>query len=211
MQYGQMLNAGKSLNSETSSPRSLDEVTETNDFTSERISTPCGSAKSIGTWSNDHIEKFRNLKGKERNKAFHEVMEAFSSVVIQPEGDSLRKACKLDRPVFTLRDMPVKEQYKKAVKQIEELLHPEIADKKQKQEQSVANMILSTKGSLLDVIKQTTQMGLNIKACRDIPSTESTLYEKLDIDKKAMESEESKAIFSMLLFIKAASKGKAID
>ena len=130
MQYGQVLNAGKSLNSETSSPRSLDEVTETNDFTSERLSTPSGSAKSIGTWSNDHIEKFRNLKGPQRNKAFHEVMEAFSSVVIQPEGDSLRKACKLDRPVFTLRDMPVKEQYKKAVKQIEELLHPEIADKK---------------------------------------------------------------------------------
>ena len=69
----------------------------------------------------------------------------------------------------------------------------------------MANMMLSTKGSLLDVIKQMTQMGLNIKACREIPSSEATLYEKLDIDKKAMESEESKAIFSMLLFIKAAS------
>ncbi len=54
-------------------------------------------------------------------------------------------------------------------------------------------------------------MGLNIKACKNIPSSESTLFEKLELDKKAMESEETKAIFSMLLFIKAAAEGKGYD
>ena len=70
-------------------------------------------------------------------------MDAFQSIVIQPEGDSLKKSCQLDNPIFILRDMPVKEQYKKAKKQVEELLHPELAEKRQKKEQSIANMMLS--------------------------------------------------------------------
>ena len=101
--------------------------------------------------------------------------------------------------------MPVKEQYKKAKKQVEELLHPELADKRQKKEQSIANMMLSQKGTLLDVIKQVAQLSLNVKSCKNIQSSPSTLEEKLVLDKKAMESEESKAIFSMLLFIKEAN------
>ena len=40
------------------------------------------------------------------------------------------RAIKLDAPIFTLRDMPVKEQYKRAMKKINEMLFPDLADKK---------------------------------------------------------------------------------
>ena len=52
-------------------------------------------------------------------------MQPFSSIVIQPEGQALIRSRKLDAPVFTLRDMPVKEQYKRAMKKINEVLNPE--------------------------------------------------------------------------------------
>lgn len=44
-----------------------------------------------------------------------------------------------------------------------------------------------------------TQLGLGIKACKNIPSSNSTLFEKLELDEKAMESPEETAIFNMLL------------
>ena len=119
------------VNSDTND--SLDEVTEnmdSNDFTSERLTTPGAEMRSLGDWSQDFEEKFKNLTVPQRNKLFHDVMDAFQSIVIQPEGDSLKKSCQLDNPIFILRDMPVKEQYKKAKKQVEELLHPELADKR---------------------------------------------------------------------------------
>ena len=40
-------------------------------------------------------------------------------------------------------------------------------------------MMLSTKGTSLDMQKQTTQLGLNIKKCKGIKSSDSTLFEKL--------------------------------
>ena len=47
-----------------------------------------------------------------------------------------------------------------------------------------------------------TQLGLNINWCKDIKSSDSTLKEKLEIDKEKMESEEQKAIFRMICVIK---------
>jgi len=48
-------------------------------------------------------------------------MNYFSSIVVQPKGDNLQRSCKLDQPVFFLRDMPVKEQYKAALKKIQQV------------------------------------------------------------------------------------------
>lgn len=53
--------------------------------------------------------------------------------------------------MFTLRDMPVKEQYKRAIRQINEINNPN--DKYKKPEQSMSNMILSNKGTSLDMQK----------------------------------------------------------
>lgn len=46
------------------------------------------------------------------------------------------------------------------------------------------------------------QNGLKVKWCNGIKASESTLREKLEIDKTKMESEEQKAIFRMLCKIK---------
>ena len=72
-------------------------------------------------------------------------------------------------------------------------------------------MMLSSKGNVLDMQKQTTVWGLNTKACKGIPSSGSTLYEKLQIDKTQMESEESKAIYHMLLLIKQRLECESIQ
>ena len=53
-------------------------------------------------------------------------MKPFSSIVIQPEGAALERSCKLDIPVFTLRDKPVKVQYKKAMERVNEVLYPDL-------------------------------------------------------------------------------------
>ena len=47
---------------------------------------------------------------------FYECLAPFASIVIQPKGAAKDKSYKLDQPVFILRDMPVKEQYKKAMR-----------------------------------------------------------------------------------------------
>ena len=52
--------------------------------------------------------------------------------------------------MFTLREMPVKEQYKRAMKKINEILFPELLDKKNKVEQSLSNMMISNKGTPLE-------------------------------------------------------------
>ena len=46
--------------------------------------------------------------------------------------------------------MPVREQYRKANKKIMEIKHPELIDKKEKT-QSVSNMLISNKGTSLDM------------------------------------------------------------
>ena len=81
---------------------------------------------------------------------FHEVMGHYQSIVIQPSGKSLERSCKLDQPVFTLREKPVKEQYKLALKKINEMLYPEKYFKVKKVEQSISNMMVSNKGTALD-------------------------------------------------------------
>ena len=66
------------VNSDTND--SLDEVTEnmdSNDFTSERLTTPGAEMRSLGDWSQDFEEKFKNLTVPQRNKLFHDVMDAF--------------------------------------------------------------------------------------------------------------------------------------
>lgn len=48
-----------------------------------------------------------------------------------------------------------------------------------------------------------TQLGLNIKSLKNnIRSSESTLYEKLVLDRKTLETEEGRACFNILLLIK---------
>jgi len=49
--------------------------------------------------------------------------------------------------------LPVKEQYKKALKKIHMVTNPELVQMHSKPEKSIANMMLSSKGSLLDVQK----------------------------------------------------------
>ena len=63
-------------------------------------------------------------------------------------------------------------------------------------------MMQSTTGCSLTEQKKTTQMSLNIKACKNIASSASTLFEKLSYDKKSVETEEETAIYNMLLLIK---------
>ena len=86
------------------------------------------------------------------------------------------------------------------MRKIKNTLHPELAPKKI--DQSISNMMLSNKGSSLDIQKQMTQLGLKIKGAKGIPKSASTLFEKLELDKKALETEEQRAIFNMLLLIK---------
>lgn len=47
-----------------------------------------------------------------------------------------------------------------------------------------------------------TEMGLKIKACKGIESSDSTLVEKLELDSKTLETEEQRAIFNMVLLLK---------
>ena len=56
-----------------------------------------------------------------------------------------------------------------------------------------------------------TQLGLNINWCKDIKSSDSTLLEKLEIDKEKMESEEQKAIFRMICVIKQNNLKQAMS
>jgi len=53
--------------------------------------------------------------------------------------------------VFFLRDMPVRERYKQALRKIYEVISPELLDRHVKPEKSIAQMMLSSKGSMLDV------------------------------------------------------------
>ncbi len=53
-------------------------------------------------------------------------------------------------------------------------------------------------------------MGLNIKMCKGIQKSESTLVEKLTYDPKILQTEESKAIFNMVLLIKQRLERDAI-
>ena len=107
--------------------------------------------------------------------------------------------------------MPVKERYKQALKKIYEVIAPELLDKHVKPEKSIAQMMLSSKGSMLDVQKQMTQLGLNIKMLKSIRSSKSTLEEKLVLDKKILETEEEQAIFNILLLIKQRNERKALE
>ena len=95
-------------------------------------------------------------------------MRAFSSIVIQPDGESLDLACKLDHPVFKLRELPIREQYKKALRRVEEKQNPGMHKRKPKQEQSLMNMMVSNKGSSLDMQKQLIQLLLGQKMTKGI-------------------------------------------
>ena len=77
-------------------------------------------------------------------------------------------------------------------------MHPELKNSKPKAEQSINNMMISNKGSSLDQQKQMTQLGLNINWCKGVKSSESTLYEKLELEKEKLKSVEEKAIFRIM-------------
>ena len=98
----------------------VSEYDESSDFVSERLTTPGYSVRSMGRRSAELRERLKNATYQERNRIFHEVMEPFKSIVIQPTGTALNKSAKLDLPVFTLRELPVKEQYKRALKKIKD-------------------------------------------------------------------------------------------
>ena len=70
---------------------------------SERLTTPAKSQKS-DIMSRRYKEKLRKATQSERNMMFHDAMLPFSSIMIQPSGPALQRACKLDYPVFTLRE-----------------------------------------------------------------------------------------------------------
>lgn len=62
--------------------------------------------------------------------------------------------------------------------------------------------MVSTKGTPLDMLKQTTKLGLKNKLCTGVKTSRSVLNEKLNIDKKLLVTDEQKAIMRMLLIIK---------
>ena len=138
---------------------------------------------------------------------FYNAMAPYASTIIQPEGQALMRSYKLERPIFTLRTMPVKEQYKRAIDKVTEALYPGSIPKKEKIEQSIGNIILNNKGTLLDIQKQMTEVKLKIalKGRKDIKESDSTKVQKLELDKKILETDEERAIFKMLLNIKKES------
>lgn len=91
------------------------------------------------------------------------------------------------------------------------MIAPELLERHVKPEKSIAQMMLSSKGSMLDVQKQTTQLGHNIKMLKGMQSSASTLEEKLILDKKTLESEEERAIFNILLLIKQRNERLSVD
>lgn len=93
--------------SPTESIEPISERCDSLDFLSENLST------QRDMMSEDReIRRAEHMNQTERNKWFHETMNYFSSIVVQPKGTNLNRSCKLDMPVFYLRLMPVKEQYK---------------------------------------------------------------------------------------------------
>ena len=71
-------------------------------------------------------------------------------------------------------------------------------------------MIESNKGTILDMLKQTTQVGLKMnRACKNIKSSDSTLRQKLEFDKKILISKEQKAIYGILMTMK--SRGQNVQ
>ena len=139
---------GSGSGTETIEP--ISERCDSLDFMSENLST------QRDVMSEDReIRRSEQMNQVERNKWFHETMNYFSSIVVQPKGRNLDRSCKLEMPVFYLRLMPVKEQYKQALKKIQEVTNPELV-KKGKPEQSIANMMLSSNGDILQLQKQMT-------------------------------------------------------
>ena len=65
-------------------------------------------------------------------------------------------------------------------------------------------MVASNKGTLLDIQKQMTevQLKMRLKDRKDIKSSDSTFVQKLELDKKILETDEERAIFKMLLNLK---------
>ena len=88
-----------------------------------------------------------------------------------------------------------------------EALYPGSIPKKEKIEQSMRNIILNNRGTLLDIQKQMTEVKLKIalKGRKDIKESDSTKVQKLELDKKILETDEERAIFKMLLNIKKES------
>ena len=85
------------------------------EYPSEIISTPRNRIKNPknSVVHDENTKKRLDMNNestrRDINRKFHEAMSQYSSIIIQPSGLSLERSCKLDKPVFTLRDMPVKE------------------------------------------------------------------------------------------------------
>ena len=142
------------MGSEVTEPiEPISERQDSLDFHSEYLST---NHEDSSSKAQDYLSRVEHMNQTDRNRWFHEAMNHFQSIVVQPKGKNLERSAKLDTPVFYLRHMPVKEQYKQALKKIEEVTHPEKFAKDKKPEKSVANMMLSSNGSLLDLQKQMT-------------------------------------------------------
>ena len=54
--------------------------------------------------------------------------------------------------------------------------------------------MFNRKGNSLDMHKNVCELGLKIKKCKNIPTSDSTLYEKLKLDKEELETDEQRAI-----------------
>lgn len=72
-------------------------------------------------------------------------------------------------------------------------------------------MMVSNKGSSLDMQKQLIHLLLGQKATKGIKSSDSTLFEKLTLDKKSMVTEEERAIFNLLMMMKKDKTESAAD
>ena len=102
------------------------------DFMSEQITTEQDdkeSDKDEVVWVEPDINDKPTL-----HKYFHTSLQRHESIVVQPKGKSLERSLHLDQPVFFLRDIPIKEQYKKALKKINAVTCPEKNREKEKPE-----------------------------------------------------------------------------
>ena len=134
-----------------------------------------------------------------RQKRFLTLNQKAQSVII-PSGQNLVDAAKLDQPMIEFRDTPLREIYKRLLKKVDYVLNPqnrEIAKPK-----SIFNLMMSAKGSSLDVTKQICQLGHRAKWLENLQNSDSIYVEKFVIEKKPLETDEQHAIYLKFMQMK---------
>ena len=110
-----------------------------------------------------------------------------------------------------MREAPVREYQKKIEKRLEEMHNPDHKPK-EKVKQSAHNVMLSSKGTVLDVQRQINQLALNTKQVQKqkIQTSKSTLEERFVL-KKQIENADKKMIEEIIpaLKFRTAAAGHA--